>query len=163
MCVTADRQRLQQRQCTSLRRRCAVICGGKFARHTGLIENQINIQFSDWTARRRGFQDLPLLRRQFIQPLSLCPAFHLPILMPFSVRHYLKYREGNSFSSTCIALALFLKPTGESGKVIGRWPHRLGSPGISKLATHCSDHCRASRELLSAEAHGGNSTDAEAP
>jgi hypothetical protein len=30
--------------------------------------------------------------------------------MPFSARHCLKYREGNSFSSTYIALALILKP-----------------------------------------------------
>ena len=127
----------------------------KFAQRAGLIENKIDIQFLDRTARRRGFQDLPLLRRQFVQPLLLCRAFHLPIptLAP---------REGNSPSFTWIALALVFKSTDELGKEIGNRPDFLGAPGISKLATHCSNHYGASRALLSAEAQG-DTPDATAP
>jgi len=127
----------------------------KFAQRAGLIENKIDIQFLDRTARRRGFQDLPLLRRQFVQPLLLCRAFHLPIPT-------LASREGNSPSSTWIALALLFKSTDELGKEIGNRPDFLGAPGISKLATHYSNHYGASRALLSAEAHG-DTPDATAP
>jgi hypothetical protein len=126
----------------------------KFAQRAGLIENQIDIQFLDWTARRRGFQNLPLSRRQSLQPLLLCPAFHLPspAFAP---------PQRNSPSSTWIALALLFKSTDELGKVIGNRPDLLGAPEISKLATHCSNHYGASRALLSAE--HGDTPDATAP